>query len=85
MATLVTGMGLTGPYVARALVDEWHERPVLYGRVRDPAQIAEVRDHAAIVHGDILDLPELILAAKDHDVVDGEDDGEDEHHPRQRH
>jgi UDP-glucose 4-epimerase len=68
MSLLVTGTGVLGQQVARVLVEEWGERPVVFGTMRQPAHIADLRDRATLIRGDLLSLPEVAAAVKDHDV-----------------
>jgi nucleoside-diphosphate-sugar epimerase len=83
MTMLITGTGLVGPHVARILIEEWEQRPALYGTLRNPAQVADLRDQADVVRGDILNLADLVAAVQKHGVdtivhtailMDGADD-----------
>jgi nucleoside-diphosphate-sugar epimerase len=68
MTVLVTGTGLVGPHVARVLVQEWAQRPAIYGTLRTPAQVEDLRDQADIVRGDILNLADLVAAVQQYQV-----------------
>jgi UDP-glucose 4-epimerase len=69
MTTLVTGAGLTGSYVARALL-AIGEPVVLQDVVIDPITLGRVLDLDAVtlVRNDLIDLPELLRTLERHQV-----------------
>ena len=69
MTTLVTGAGLTGSYVARAL-QTMGEPVVLQDVVIDPVTLRRILDLDAVtlVRNDLIDLPELLRTLEHHQV-----------------
>jgi UDP-glucose 4-epimerase len=69
MTTLVTGAGLTGSYVARALQDQG-EPVILQDVVIDPVTLGRVLDldTVTLVRNDLIDLPELLRTLERHQV-----------------
>ena len=68
MRVLVTGgCGLVGALAVRQLVALGHE-PVVYDLALKTELLADVRERVAFVRGDVLNLPELLAAARAHDV-----------------
>lgn len=68
MTTLVTGTGLVGPHVVRALIEEGSERPVVYGTLRAPSLVTALGDRVTLVRGDLLNLADLTAAVQTHGV-----------------
>jgi nucleoside-diphosphate-sugar epimerase len=69
MTTLVTGAGLTGSFVARAL-QALGEPVVLQDVIIDPVPLRRILDLDAItlVRNDLIDLPELLRTLERHEV-----------------
>jgi len=69
VTTLVTGAGLTGSYVARALL-ALGETVVLQYVVSEPNTLRRVLDLDAVtlVRNDLIDLPELLRTLERHQV-----------------
>lgn len=70
MTTLVTGAGLTGSYVARAL-QSLGEPVVLQDVIIDREALGRILDldAVALVRNDLIDLPELVRTLERHDVT----------------
>jgi UDP-glucose 4-epimerase len=68
MRVLVTGgCGLIGAFAVRQLLALGHE-PVVYDLAPTSELLADVRERVAFVRGDVLHLPDLLGAAREHGV-----------------
>ncbi len=68
MRVLVTGgCGLVGAFAVRQLLALGHE-PVIYDRAANFELLADVRERVPFVRGDVLDLPDLLGAVREHAV-----------------
>ncbi|HEY7065343.1 MAG TPA: NAD(P)-dependent oxidoreductase [Chloroflexota bacterium] len=68
MRVLVTGgCGLVGAFAVRQLLAAGHE-PVVYDLAPGSELLADVQARVPLVHGDLLNLPDLLGAARDYEV-----------------
>lgn len=68
MNILVTGgLGVNGAWVTRQLLEQGH-RPVVFENRLDTTLVADIADKIEVVIGDILDLPAVMRAVKEHKI-----------------
>jgi UDP-glucose 4-epimerase len=69
MKVLITGgMGVIGAETSRKFVKEGH-RPVIFARHRDDSLIGDIADKVDVELGDVLDMPRILQAIKQHQVT----------------
>src|SRR5256885_5468928 len=69
MKVLITrGMGVMGADTSRKFVKEGH-RPVVLARHRDDSLIGDIADKIDFEQGDVLDMPRVLQAIKQHKVT----------------
>src|SRR6185369_10320823 len=69
MKVLITGcMGVIGAETSRKFVQEGH-RPVIFARHPDESLIGDIVDKVDVELGDVLDMPRILQAIKQHKVT----------------
>jgi UDP-glucose 4-epimerase len=69
MKVLITGgMGVIGAETSRRFVKEGHQ-PVVFARHRDDSLIPDILDKIDFEQGDVLDMPRILQALKEHSVT----------------